>query len=193
MQDFAIRAATPYDAAALLEIYAPYVEKTAITFEYEVPSENEFRERIESTLRRYPYLVAESGGRIIGYAYAGEFHKRPAYGWAAETSIYVGRDCRRNGVGKALYERLEGALRLMGILSLCACIAYCDREDEHLTQGSVHFHESLGYSMVGRFHKCGYKFSRWYDMVWMEKLIGEHSENQQPVKRFDEIRKEAGL
>lgn len=72
-----IRTATPDDAAALLAIYAPYVTKTAITFEYEVPSEEEFRRRIQTTLEAYPYLVAKRGGKIIGYVYASAFHTRP--------------------------------------------------------------------------------------------------------------------
>ena len=84
-----IRLATPEDAAEMLKIYAHYVVNTAISFEYEVPSEEEFRERIESTLKRYPYIVAEQEGHIIGYAYVSIFHERKAYDWAVETSIYV--------------------------------------------------------------------------------------------------------
>lgn len=84
-----IRLAVPKDAVNILKIYAPYVENTAISFEYEVPSEAEFRGRIESTLKRYPYIVAEQEGRIIGYAYVSIFHERKAYDWAVETSIYV--------------------------------------------------------------------------------------------------------
>ena len=84
-----IRTASEADAPALLEIYAPYVDRTAITFEYEVPSVDEFASRIRNTLQKYPYLVAEKGGRILGYAYAGPFHDRPAYDWSVETSIYV--------------------------------------------------------------------------------------------------------
>ena len=76
-----IRVATPDDAPALLKIYAPYVKNTSITYEYDVPSEEEFRRRIESTLRRYPYLVLEREGDILGYAYAGPLHSRPAYDW----------------------------------------------------------------------------------------------------------------
>ena len=94
-----IRTASEADAPVLLEIYAPYVERTAITFEYEVPSVDEFASRIRNTLQKYPYLVAEKGGRILGYAYAGPFHDRPAYDWSVETSIYVDTFLKHMGIG----------------------------------------------------------------------------------------------
>ena len=119
-----IRVATKEDAEALLAIYAPYVEKTAITFEYEVPSIEEFRCRIQETLKKYPYLVAEKNGKIVGYAYAGAFHVRPAYDWAVETSIYVSELQKGEGIGKALYKALEEQLSRLHILNLNACIAY---------------------------------------------------------------------
>lgn len=162
------------DAEALLAIYAPYVEQTAITFEYDVPTVDEFRRRIEEVSKRYPWLVAVDGTRIVGYAYASAFQKRAAYQWAVETSIYVDRNERGRGIGRRLHETLEEALKQQGILNMNACIAYTEQEDEYLTLDSVRFHERLGYSRVARFHKCGKKFGRWYDMIWMEKLIGEH-------------------
>lgn len=171
-----IRIAREEDAARLLEIYRPYVTDTAITFEYEVPSAEEFRERIRSTLEKYPYFVEEKNGRIEGYAYAGAFKGRAAYDWAVETSIYVDGDTRRNGVGRALYEALEKALRLQGIRNAEACIAAPRGQDPYLNEDSIRFHEHSGYRMVGRFEKCAYKFDRWYDMVWMEKFIGDHPE-----------------
>ena len=174
-----IRPAKPEDAEKLLAIYAPYVEQTAITFEYEVPTVEEFRERIHNTLKKYPYLVAEQGREPVGYAYVGPFHDRPAYDWAVETSIYVDQNKKRMGIGKKLHEALEEELRNRGFLNMNACIAYPVQEDEYLTRNSVEFHAHLGYRMVGQFHQCGYKFHRWYDMVWMEKLIGEHTADQQ--------------
>lgn len=181
-----IRIATEADAAALLQIYAPYVENTAITFEYEVPTEQEFAERIKHTLEKYPYIVALEDKKIVGYAYAGPFKERAAYDWAVETSIYVDMEYKRNGIGRLLYEKLEELLCEQGILNVNACIGYPEVEDEYLTWDSVYFHEKQGYQMVGRFHKCGYKFGRWYDMVWMEKFIGEHCEDgaQPPVRKF---------
>ena len=184
-KDCKIRAATPEDAEALLRVYAPYVEKTAITFEYDAPSAEEFAGRIEKTLKRYPYLVAEEDGAILGYAYAGAFKSRAAYDWAAETTVYVAEDAKRRGIGKRLYAALEQALAAQNILNLNACIAYPAGEDPYLTRDSVEFHRSLGYRLVGQFTQCGYKFGRWYDMVWMEKHIGVHTENQPAVKPFD--------
>jgi len=173
-KDIVIRTTTPADAQELLKIYAPYVEHTAISFEYEVPSVEEFARRIENTLKKYPYLVAEQAGEILGYAYASSFHTRAAYAWSAETSIYVKTDAKKQGIGKALYEELERLLKQQNILNLYACIAYPEQEDEYLTRDSVRFHEHLGFGLIGEFHKCGYKFNRWYNIVWMEKHIGEH-------------------
>lgn len=185
-REIQIRTARAEDTEYLLEIYAPYVEDTAITFEYEVPSLEEFQKRIENIQKRYPYLVAECDGEIVGYAYVSPFHERAAYGWCAETSIYIHQSYRKRGIGRKLYDVLETACREMGILNLYACIAYPETEDEYLTKGSVEFHEHLGYRMIGVFRQCGYKFNRWYHMVWMEKMIGVHGKNQRPVGNFGE-------
>lgn len=170
-----IRFAKETDAAELLAIYAPYVKNTAITFEYDVPSVEEFAQRIRSVSSRYPYIAAELDGEIIGYAYASAFHTRAAYDWSVEMSIYLKQEKRRLGIGGKLYDIMEAMLRKQGFLNLNACIAYSDIEDETLTKASVRFHEKRGFSIIGRFSKCGYKFNRWYDMVWMEKHIGEHT------------------
>lgn len=209
-----IRVAEPADAPAIQAIYAPYVRDTAITFEYDVPSVEEMGRRMAETLARYPYLVAErigapaagnsaaeeaagespvaTSGELLGYAYAGPFKERAAYDWAVETSIYVRRDDRAHGIGGQLYQRLERALTAQGILNLEACIAFPAGgvADEHLTSESVGFHEHLGYRLVGEFRACGYKFGRWYDMVWMEKFLGEHLEGepQPPVAPFPDVR-----
>lgn len=177
-----IRTATLSDAQALLNIYSPYVEHTAITFEYDVPSVEEFASRIKNTLQKYPYLVAEKNGRLLGYAYASPFHERPAYDWAVETSIYVDQNIKHQGIGHRLHDALEDALRSQGILNMNACIAYPPEEDEYLDKNSVEFHTHMGYRLVGEFYKCGYKFHRWYNMVWMEKLIGNHLSDQKSPK-----------
>ena len=174
MNDIIIRPARLSDVGEILKIYSPYVRDTAITFEYDVPAKREFKERISATLSRYPYLVAVCGGEISGYAYAGQFHSRAAYSRSAELSVYVERTRKRTGIGGALYRELEKELRQMGILNLYACIAYSEDEDEYLTHDSVEFHRHMGFELVGKFHKCGCKFGRWYDMVYMEKIIGEH-------------------
>ena len=168
-----IRSATEKDAGRLLEIYAYYVKNTAITFEIDVPGLAEFRDRITGTLAKYPYLVLEEG-IIQGYAYAGAFGERAAYGHSCEVTIYLDRDSKGCGYGRALYEALEKALEDMGILNLYACIADPVAEDEYLTRNSEQFHQHLGFTRVGTFHKCGYKFGRWYNMIWMEKIIGDH-------------------
>lgn len=188
-----IRVATPQDAEALLAVYAPYVTDTAITFEYEVPSLTEFRERIQHTLERYPYLVMEQDGEILGYAYAGPFKERAAYDWAVETTIYVKRGMKKQGIGRKLYQALEDTLIRQNILNLNACIGYPTVEDEYLTRNSMEFHQHLGYRLVGQFYQCGYKFGRWYDMVWMEKLVGEHGVEPARVKPFPELQQELEL
>lgn len=189
-EEIQIRKASVSDAEELLGIYVPYVEKTAISFEWDVPSVSEFRRRIENTLKKYPYLVAEKDGEILGYAYTGAFVGRAAYDWAAEVSIYVKEDKRKTGVGRRLYQALEAVSQAQNILNLNACIGYPDEDDEHLTKNSVQFHGHLGYEMVGKFHKCGYKFGRWYHMVWMEKIIGVHEDVPAPVIPFSQLGEE---
>lgn len=169
-----IRSVKLEEAEKLLRIYTPYITDTAITFEYDVPSVEEFEDRIIKIKEKYPYLVAESDGEILGYAYAAAFHPRAAYSRCVEMAIYLKMDARRQGIGQKLYEELEVRLKEQGILNLYACIGYAPVEDEYLTNASVRFHEKMGYKINGRFTKCGYKFGRWYDMVWMEKMIGEH-------------------
>ena len=227
MGELKFRVARPEDAAALRTIYAPYVEETAITFEYKVPGVEEFRARIAHTLATYPYIVAveeqsanadtahadgtsstcidcsdanadaghadgvpassmptagadAAGGtcrtseHIIGYAYVGRLHERAAYDWSVETSIYVDRSVRKHGLGRQLYERLEAILRAMNIISVNACIAYPGtNNDPYLNTNSPDFHAHLGYQLVGHFHACAYKFDRWYDMIWMERILAK--------------------
>lgn len=185
MNNIRIRTAEPEDAAELLEIYAPYVRETAVTYEYTVPSREEFASRIRRTMEKYPYLVAEQDGEILGYAYAGAFHPRAAYAWDAEMSIYIKKDRKRSGIGKALYETLEKILAEQNILNVYACIACPEKEDEYLTKDSIRFHERMGYRIVGEFPECAYKFGRWYGMVWMEKRIGKRTADPAEVKSFD--------
>lgn len=179
-----IRTARLEDAERLREIYSYYVTDTAISFEYEVPTVEEFRERIRKTLEKYPYLVVEVEGRIAGYCYASAFKGRPAYDWSVETTIYLDRNYKKMGLGRLLYEALEEALKKMNILNANACIAVCDVADEHINNNSKEFHEHMGYSLVGTFHNSGFKFHNWYDMIWMEKFLGEHTNSPKKVQRF---------
>lgn len=183
-----VRFAELDDAEKLLDIYTYYVEETAITFEYDVPSLEEFTERMRSIMAFYPYLVAEEGGKILGYAYASKFHPRAAYAWSAEATVYLDKNVRGKGLGRMIYTDLEEYLKQMGILNLNACIASTDVEDIYLTNGSEKFHRALGYQLVGKFHHSGYKFNCWYDMIWMEKILGDHTENVQAVKSIHEIK-----
>lgn len=179
-----LRPATLADVPALLEIYTYYVNQTAVSFEYVPPTVEEFRGRMERTLRKYPYLVAREGDRILGYTYAGAFYGRAAYDWCCELTVYLDQEARGRGVGRALYGAMEKTLGEMGVQNLYACVAECEEEDEYLTHGSARFHARMGFREVGRFRKCGYKFGRWYDMIWMEKLIGAHEESPKPVGHF---------
>lgn len=180
MNEIQIRMATVEDAKVLLEIYKPYVEQTTITFEYEVPSIKEFASRIQNTLLRYPYLVAELGDEVVGYAYASPFKSRAAYDWSVETSIYVKQSIRGKGVGKKLYAALETYLKAQHIVNINACITYPNN-------ASIGFHEQLGYKKVAHFTKCGYKLGQWCDMIWMEKMLGEHDEVPLPVCSIQEV------
>lgn len=173
------------DAAELLSIYAPYVTGTAITFEYAVPSVEEFRSRLRKTLTRYPYLVALKDETIVGYAYASAFKDRAAYDLSAEPIVYVGQENWGEGIGKGLYQELEEILKEQHIVNLNACISYPN-------PGSVRFHECMGYTTVGHFTKCGYKLGRWWDMIWMEKTIGEHIPNPEPVMPITQLRGRPG-
>lgn len=180
-KDIVIREVSLMDAPELVEVYRPYVEKTAITFEYEVPSVEEFTDRIKNISAKYPYLVVEQDGRIIGYAYTSAFHVRKAYEWSAEMSIYLSDRCKGLGLGRKLYEILEDISYKQGITNLYACIGAPEKEDEYLTNNSINFHDHMGYKLIGRFTRCGYKFSRWYDMVWMEKIIAQHQTDAKDI------------
>ncbi|WP_329886171.1 N-acetyltransferase family protein [Pseudoramibacter faecis] len=184
----AIRVATPADAEALLAVYAPYVQNTAVTFETAVPAAADFRRRIAATLPRYPYLVARDARGVAGYAYTGAFVGRAAYDWSAAVSIYLAADRRGRGWGRRLYTALETLSRGQGIANLYACIGMpAEADDPYLTDASAAFHAHLGYRPTGTFRRCGYKFARWYDMIWMEKIIGEHRTPMPPPIPFDKL------
>lgn len=182
MANVVIRDVRLEDTEKLVEIYAPYVLNTAITFEYEVPSIEEFSKRIKTICDNYPYLVAEIDKEIVGYAYASSFHARAAYQWCVEVSIYLKEGRHGKGIGKKLYQELETRLKKQNIKNLNACIAYPD-------ESSIAFHEAMGFTKVGHFHKCGYKLNKWWDMIWMEKLIDNHEEAPESFISIKEIEK----
>jgi len=182
--DVHIRNATLADAERLVEIYSYYIKNTAITFEYAVPTVEEFQDRMEGIMKRYPYLVIEKNQEVQGYAYANAYIDRAACDWSCEVSIYLARDVVKCGMGRMLYEAMETVLRDMGMVNVYASIAYSDTEDEYLTKNSLQFHEHLEYRKIGEFYNCGYKFGRWYSLVWVGKVIGEYKKEQEPIKLY---------
>ena len=171
MSELKIRDAQLEDAVRLVEIYSHYVLDTAVSFECTAPSVEEFAERIKNIKTKFPYLVCEKDGKIIGYVYASSYSSRAAYDWTVSTSIYVDKDCRRNGAGALLYKELEKRLKEKGIVNLLAGVAFCEKEDEYLTHDSQKFHLKMGYSEVAHMKGVGKKFERWYDIKWFQKKI----------------------
>jgi phosphinothricin acetyltransferase len=161
-----IRTATPADAAVLREIYRPYVERSAISFELEVPSIEEFGRRISVAVEGWSWLVAEVEGRRVGYAYASAHRARKAYRTSVETSAYVREDHQRQGIGRALYTQLLIELCVRGYASAFAAITLPN-------DASVGFHESLGFQLIGVFPRVGRKFGRWHDVAWFYRPIGD--------------------
>ncbi len=157
-----IRLATVADVPRILEIYAPYIENTAVSFEYTVPTREEFTARFLKITARFPWLVWEEEGVVWGYAYGSLPFERAAYQWTAAASIYLCAEACGRGIGKQLYADLERLLRLAGYRKLYALIT-TDND------GSVAFHRAMGYRYVATMPDCGYKFNKWHGIVWMEK------------------------
>ena len=183
-----IREALLKDAEEIVDIYRPYVLETAITFEYEVPAVEEMEKRIREREGRYPFLVAEENERVLGYAYLSPFKERSAYDWSAETSIYLDFTLRGKGYGTVLLNALEKEAGKMNLLSLDACIAVPREESRYLTDQSRRFHEKRGYKTVAHFPFSGYKFGTWFDIIWMEKEIGEHTTTPKKVIWYGDVK-----
>lgn len=159
-----IRPAVAADAPALLTIYAPAVETTAISFETELPSAAAMRARLVARLAEYPWLVWEAQGEVLGYAYAGRFRERAAYDWIAETSVYVHAKAQRCGIGAGLYRGLLAVLRRQGIRQAMGVITLPNAS-------SVSLHERLGFVPAGLWQAAGYKHGRWWDVgLWQAEL-----------------------
>ena len=162
-----IRFADPAcDAAGILAVYAPYIEKTAVTFETEVPTLTEFTARVAGICAGFPYLVMEVDGELAGYAYAHRQAERAAYAWNAELSIYLAGKWRGKGLGAPLYRLLESLLAMQGYVNLYGVITASNR-------GSIAMHERLGYRQIGLHERTGWKFGQWHDVVWLHKRVGE--------------------
>lgn len=158
-----IRAATEADLPRMLEIYAPYILHTTVSFEYTVPTAEEFLERFRGITAQFPWLVwQDEEGTVQGYAYASAPFSRAAYRWCAEPSIYLAPQARGKGIGAELYRVLEEILRRQGYRVLYALIASENTD-------SLHFHAKMGYHFVMELPRCGYKFDHWIGLTWMEK------------------------
>ena len=159
-----IRLATEADAPRILDIYAPIVEETAISFEYEVPSEDEMRQRIRSKLEHHVWLVMEHDDLLMGYAYAGRWRDRAAYDWTVETTVYVNAAAQRSGVGRSLYGKLFQVLRLQGYVQAVAGATLPN-------DASVGLHLAVGFTSTGVTHHAGYKFGQWHDVGFFEMTL----------------------
>lgn len=154
-----IRLATKNDCTSILEIYAPFVTDTTVTFEYEVPTIEDFEKRIINTQKKYLWLVCEIEDKIVGYAYAHEFMDREAYDWSVICSIYINPEYQGKRIGKALYFSLLELLKLQGFYNAYACITASNTKSER-------FHEAFDFTQVGIHPNAGYKFGKWLDIKW---------------------------
>jgi phosphinothricin acetyltransferase len=157
-----IRSADPAgDAAACAAIYAPFVQNTAISFEDEAPDAAQMLERMAN---RYPWLVAEDGGQVVGFAYASRHRDRSAYRWAVDVAIYVDPQRQRRGLARALYEELFGLLSEQGFRVACAGITLPN-------DASVALHTKLGFQLVGVYRRIGWKLGAWHDVAWYQRPL----------------------
>lgn len=170
-----IRFADSGDAGGVLAIYAPFVRDTAITFEYEVPAEQAFADRIDGIASTYPYLVYERAGTVVAYAYASRHMERAAYAWDVQTSAYAAPEVRGKGVARALYTAL---FTLLGKLGYCNAYAIITTPNPR----SERFHASFGFVPAGVHSKSGYKLGVWHDIAWMQKNLGDYPANPEPPK-----------
>jgi phosphinothricin acetyltransferase len=162
-----IRVATANDADAVTAIYAPIVQETTISFEWEPPTATEMRARIEATLPRYPWLVAlDDAGVVAGYVYAAKHRDSPSYQWSVNTSAYIRADARRRGIGKRLYAAIFDRLAALGYFRAYAGIALPN-------EGSVALHESVGFVPLGVYERVGFKHGAWHDVGWWQRSLKE--------------------
>lgn len=180
MEEIIIRLAREADAVEILKIYEPYIKDTAITFEYEVPTLDEFKNRIKKISSVYPYLVCLIGGRIVGYAYAYRQKERAAYQWNAELSVYINKLYLRMGIGKALYSCLIEILKLQNVRNIYGGVTIPNPNSEKL-------HEYFGFQRLATYHNVGYKCDAWQDIILFEKSIGEYGSKPKSILTVQEI------
>ena len=180
LKDIKFRLADVSDTKEILDIYAPYITDTAITFEYDIPSIEEFRGRIEHISLEYPYVVCTYKDEIIGYAYAHRYGERAAFQWDVELSIYLDMNYKSLGIGKILYNKVIEILKLQNVQNIYACITSANDK-------SIKFHEKMGFEFIGIFKDTGYKFDSWYGVNWMGIAVGDINEKPEPVKMINEV------
>lgn len=163
-----IRLAERRDVPGILEIYAPFIIGTSVTFEEIVPDEESFWERIQVIMTELPFLVCEIDGRVAGYAYASGYRSRASYRWSKEVSVYIHPDFQRKRVAHALYTSLNEMVRYQGIADLLAIITMPN-------EPSVNFHERFGYRKCGEFANVGYKLGEWQNVGWFELFIQDET------------------
>lgn len=176
-----LRFAILEDVPALLAVYEPYIS-TTVTFEYVLPSQEEFSRRVSSVSSVYPYLVLEDAGQVVGYAYAHRIAERAAYGWGAELSVYLSPAAAGQGLGKRLYQVLTGLLCLQGVRTVYGLVASPNPASEGL-------HRALGFTLMGVQHKAGYKNGQWIDLLWFEKAIAPYNPEPKPVTPIGQLPK----
>lgn len=171
--DSSIRMAREDDAAAVAGVYRPFVESTPISFETEPPEEHEMRRRLRETLPHYPWLVYESAGAVVGYAYATRHRVRAAYQWSVDTAVYIDRAHQRSGIGRGLYASLLAILAAQGFFNAYAGVTLPN-------PASVGLHEAVGFTPVGVYRKVGYKLGAWHDVGWWELALRERAVEPHP-------------
>jgi len=176
-----IRFATEMDADALLEIYKQYID-TSITFEYELPTVEEFQRRIREFSKEYPYFICTENNRCIGYIYAHRAQERAAYQWNAELSIYLDKNHLGKGLGRKLYEMMFEILALQGVKTLYGLVTTPNPK-------STKLHEETGFQLSGVYHNTGYKAGKWCDVLLYEKQIGTYDLNPKPITPIVELNK----
>lgn len=175
-----IRVATPSDAAAVREIYAPNVVEAIVSFEERPPSIEEMALRIDATLPEFPWLVWEEGGQLRGYAYAARHRDRPAYRWSVDAAVYVHPEARGRGVGSALYARLFAILRRQGFHAAFAGITLPN-------PASVRLHQACGFEPVGVYIEVGWKRGAWRDVGWWRRSLSPATGNPAEPIPFAEL------
>ena len=156
-----IRLASDEDATQLRDIYAPYCLQTPISFEEAPPDHAEMRRRVRKVGARFPWLVCDRGGDVLGYVYGGTHRERAAYRWSVEVTAYVRQDSQRKGIGRALYTSLFRLLALQGFYNAFAGITLPN-------PGSVGLHEALGFRPIGVYAAIGFKLGGWHDVSWYQ-------------------------